>query len=157
MPPARRDAPGDAPLGAIAEPLERSRRRQLSLYVLVEDVDAVADLEERRLAARAVALPCARSRADAPGRRSLLAAAATELLGGAITPARLRLQPHRAVAGRRHRPRQRLRTFQLARMGTSVKIIDCTCGRLAHDSEEHLRGLLAARAGQERRVDGERR
>ena len=38
--------------------------------------------------------------------------------------------------------------FQLARlMGASVKTIDRTYGHLAHDSEDHLRELLAARSG----------
>ena len=38
--------------------------------------------------------------------------------------------------------------FQLARlMGASVKTIDKHYGHLAHDSEEHLRGLLEARSG----------
>jgi integrase len=38
--------------------------------------------------------------------------------------------------------------FQLARlMGASVKTIDKHYGHLAHDSEEHLRGLLTARTG----------
>jgi integrase len=38
--------------------------------------------------------------------------------------------------------------FQLARlMGASVATIDRTYGHLAHDSEEHLRGLLEARSG----------
>jgi integrase len=38
--------------------------------------------------------------------------------------------------------------FQLARlMGASVKTIDRHYGHLAHDSEDHLRGLLAARSG----------
>jgi hypothetical protein len=38
--------------------------------------------------------------------------------------------------------------FQLSRMmGASVKTIDKHHGHLAHDSEEHLRGLLAARSG----------
>ncbi len=37
--------------------------------------------------------------------------------------------------------------FQLARlMGASVKMIDRTYGHLAHDSEDHLRGLLDARS-----------
>jgi hypothetical protein len=38
--------------------------------------------------------------------------------------------------------------FQLSRlMGASVKTIDRTYGHLAHDSEDHLRDLLAARSG----------
>jgi integrase len=38
--------------------------------------------------------------------------------------------------------------FQLARlMGASVKTIDRTYGHLAHDSENHLRDLLASRSG----------
>lgn len=38
--------------------------------------------------------------------------------------------------------------FQLSRlMGASVKTIDKTYGHLAHDSEDHLRDLLAARSG----------
>jgi hypothetical protein len=38
--------------------------------------------------------------------------------------------------------------FQLSRlMGASVKTIDKHYGHLAHDSEERLRGLLAARSG----------
>ncbi len=38
--------------------------------------------------------------------------------------------------------------FQLARlMGASVKTIDKHYGHLAHDSEDHLRGLLATRSG----------
>jgi integrase len=38
--------------------------------------------------------------------------------------------------------------FQLSRlMGASVKTIDKHYGHLAHDSEDHLRGLLAARSG----------
>ena len=37
--------------------------------------------------------------------------------------------------------------FELARlMGASVKVIDRTYGHLAHDSEDHLRGLLDARS-----------
>jgi integrase len=44
--------------------------------------------------------------------------------------------------------------FQLARlMGASVKTIDKTYGHLAHDSEDHLRGLLEARGSGERTQD----
>jgi hypothetical protein len=45
--------------------------------------------------------------------------------------------------------------FQLARlMGTSVKMIDRTYGHLAHDSEDHLRELLAGRSGVEVATSG---
>ena len=41
--------------------------------------------------------------------------------------------------------------FELARlMGASVKVIDRTYGHLAHDSEDHLRGLLDARSRRSR-------
>jgi hypothetical protein len=38
--------------------------------------------------------------------------------------------------------------FQLSRlMGTSVELLDRTYGHLVRESEDHLRGLLAGRAG----------